>query len=110
MPLTLITGPANAGKAGRGLDAYPTAVDREALRVVPRCADVVHYRRELAGRGAVFSGGVLRFAGLWREIARRTGVSGMPAGRLLRQRALQAAISRSELRATAESAASRGFA
>ena len=35
MPLTLITGPANAGKAGRVLDAYRASLHREPLLVVP---------------------------------------------------------------------------
>src|SRR5437764_1806440 len=110
MPLTLITGPANAGKAGRVLDAFRAALDRDPLLVVPRFEDVVHYQRELAGRGAVFGGGVLRFAWLWREIARRTGTGAAPAGPLLRRRLVEAALARSELRVLAGSARSPGFA
>ncbi len=109
MPLTLITGPANAGKAGRVLGAYRAALDREPLLVVPRFDDVAHYQRELASRGAVFGGGVLRFTWLWREIARRTGASVAPAGPLLRRRLLEAAVGRAELRAMAGSAAAPGF-
>jgi ATP-dependent helicase/DNAse subunit B len=110
MPLTLITGPANAGKAGRVLDAYLAALDREPLLVVPRFEDVARYQRELAGRGAVFGGGVLRFAWLWREIALRAGTSAALAGPLLRRRLLEAAIARAELRAMAGSAAAPGYA
>lgn len=110
MPLTLITGPANAGKAGRVLDAYLAALDREPLLVVPRFEDVGRYQRELAGRGVVFGGGVLRFTWLWREIALRTGTGGALAGPLLRRRLLEAAIARTELRAMAGSATAPGFA
>ena len=48
MPLTLITGPANAEKAGFVLGAYRAALDEEPILVVPTFADVDHYRRELA--------------------------------------------------------------
>src|SRR5690242_4588264 len=48
MPLTLVTGPANAEKAGHVLAAYRALLDREPLLVVPTAADVERYRRELA--------------------------------------------------------------
>ena len=77
MPLTLVTGPANAAKARVVLDAYRAALDREPLLVVPTFADVEHYRRELAAGGAVFGRSVMRFGWLRREIgapgARRAG-------------------------------------
>src|SRR5437660_3317425 len=110
MPLTLITGPANAGKAGRVLDAYRAALDREPLLVVPRSEDVAYYQRELASRGAVFAGGVLLFAWLSREITRRAGTGGALAGPLLRRRLVEAALARCELSVLAGSAASPGFA
>src|SRR5687767_3028797 len=47
MPLTLVTGPANAEKAGAVLGAYRAALEREPLLVVPTAADADHYRREL---------------------------------------------------------------
>src|ERR687889_1176341 len=74
MPLTLVTGPANAEKAGHILAAYRAALDREPLLVVPTGADVERYRRELASDGAVFGVQVIRFGWLEREIARRSGV------------------------------------
>ncbi len=54
--LNLITGPANAEKAGAVLDGFRAEVARgsEPLLVVPTLADVDHYRRELAAGGAVF--------------------------------------------------------
>jgi hypothetical protein len=92
------------------LDACLAALDREPLLVVPRFEDVARYQRELAGRGAVFGGGVLRFAWLWREIAQRAGTRGALAGPLLRRRLLEAAIAGAELHAMAGSAAAPGFA
>ena len=64
MPLTLVTGPANAEKAGHVLAAYRAALDRAPLLVVPTAADVERYRRELASAGAVFGVEVLRFGWL----------------------------------------------
>jgi len=52
VPLTLVTGPANAEKAGFVLGAYRDALEDESILVVPTFADVDHYRRELAGAGA----------------------------------------------------------
>jgi len=80
MPLTLITGPANAGKAGRVLDAYRAALDREPLLVVPRFDDVTHYQRELAAAGVAFGGTVVRFVRLVAEVARRAGSTGSVLG------------------------------
>src|SRR5215470_2160288 len=86
MPLTLVTGPANAEKAGHVLAAYRAALVREPLLVVPTAPDVERYRRELAGAGAVFGVQVLRFAWLERDIARRAGVPGRPLGALALER------------------------
>ena len=62
MPLTLITGPANAAKAGAVLERLRAALPRDPLLVVPTAADVEHYQRELAGSGIVFGAEVLTFA------------------------------------------------
>jgi ATP-dependent helicase/DNAse subunit B len=109
MPLTLLTGPANAEKAGHVLAAYRDALDREPILVVPTAADVEHYRRELAVSGAVFGVKVLRFEWLEREIARRAGVPGRPLGDLARQRIAAAAVAATPLRRLAASAATPGF-
>ena len=45
MPLTLITGPANAAKAGAVLERFRAALAREPVLVVPTPADVQHYQR-----------------------------------------------------------------
>jgi cystathionine gamma-synthase len=109
MPLTLVTGPANAEKAGHVLAAYRAALAREPLLVVPTAADVEHYRRELAESGAVFGVRVLRFAWLEREIARRAGVTGRPLGTLARERVARAAVAGAGLERLAASAATPGF-
>src|SRR5437763_381300 len=43
MSLTLITGPANAGKAGRVLDAYRASLHRAPLLVVPTPSAAAHH-------------------------------------------------------------------
>src|SRR2546423_2108665 len=110
MPLTLITGPANAGKAGRVLDAYRAARHREPLLVVPTLSAVAHYQRELAADGVAFGGTVVRCAWLVREIARRTGGVASLLGPMQRDRMVAAAVAGTRLDALAASARSPGFA
>ena len=109
MPLTLVTGPANAEKAGHVLAAYRAVLDREPLLVVPTAADVERYRRELAAAGAVFGVQVLRFGWLEREVARRAAVPGRPVGPLARERVAAVAIAATALDRLAPSAATPGF-
>src|SRR5664280_1876772 len=51
MSISLITGPANTGKAELVLDAVRrhSAHEQDPLLIVPTRADVEHYLRELAG-------------------------------------------------------------
>ena len=73
MPLTLITGPANAAKAGAVLERLRAALAREPVLVVPTSADATHYARELARAGLVFGAEVTTFPWLMRELARAAG-------------------------------------
>src|SRR5215216_4011949 len=110
MSLTLITGPANAAKAGAVLERLCGAIPRDPLLVVPTAADVEHYQRELAGSGIVFGAEVLTFSRLVREIAGRAGLEARPLGRVARDRVVRAAIADVPLRVLAGSAATSGFA
>ena len=110
MSLTLITGPANAAKAGAVLDRLRTALPRDPLLVVPTSADVDHYQRELAAAGVVFGAEVLTFSRLIAEIARRTGLTARPLGRVARDQVVRAALRDVPLRVLATSAATPGFA
>ena len=110
MPLTLITGPANAAKAGAVLERLRAALAREPVLVVPTSSDATHYAREIAGAGMVFGADVTTFPRLMRDIARTAGVRGRPLGSLARTRVLGAAIADVPLRELAASAASPGFA
>jgi ATP-dependent helicase/DNAse subunit B len=102
MPITLITGPANAGKAELVMDAVRRhlAHGAEPLLVVPTRADADHYLRELAGDGAAMGVRVERFAGLIGEAVARAGVSkpvlgGAQRERVLEMMALRAGVARS---------------
>ncbi len=109
MPLTLITGPANAAKAGAVVERLRASLAREPVLVVPTSADERHYARELAGAGLVFGTDVTTFPRLIRDVARKAGVRGRPLGRLSRGRVVRAAIRDVPLRELAASAASPGF-
>jgi len=116
MPITLITGPANAGKAGVVMDALTAhrARGERPLLVVPTHADVERYRLELAehdlalqgalaraSAGAVVGAGVgsggprarvVRFQGLLAEALGRAGSTERPLGRLACEWALAAVL------------------
>jgi ATP-dependent helicase/DNAse subunit B len=111
VPLTLVTGPANAEKARVVLDGYRAALRRgEApILVVPTLADVEHYRGELAGGGVVFGAHVMRPEWLVQEIATRAGMHGRPLPELARERVAAAAVESTPLAALAPSAATGGF-
>lgn len=118
MPLTLVTGPANAAKAGWVLGAFREALERasggrlaapEPLLVVPTGADVEPYQRELAAGGAVFGGDVVTFDGLIREAAARTGCAPRVLGPVARERVVAAAVRDARLELLAPSAATDGF-
>jgi ATP-dependent helicase/DNAse subunit B len=92
MPITLITGPANAGKAELVMDALRSHLARgeEPILVVPTRADADHYLRELAGDRAAIGVRVERFAGLIGEAVLRSGIAEPVIGGLARERLLLA--------------------
>src|SRR5271163_1032017 len=96
MPITLITGPANAGKAQVLMDAVRRhlAHGEEPLLIVPTREDVEHYLRELAGEGVAIGVRVERFAGLIGEAARRAGVGEPVLAGAARARVLEAVAAR----------------
>src|SRR3954468_853101 len=110
MSLTLVTGPANAAKAGYVLERLREVLHREPLLVVPTAADVAHYQRELAAGEVVFGAEVLTFSRLWRELGRVAGVSARPLGAVARERVVRAAIRDAHLRVLGPSAGAPGFA
>ena len=109
MPLKLVTGPANAAKAGEVLGSLRARVDDEPLLVVPAFEDVEHNQRELATWGAVFGVHVVRFKRLFAQIAWRAGVRGRAASRLQRELIVTDAVREARLELLAESARRPGF-
>jgi ATP-dependent helicase/DNAse subunit B len=109
MPLTLVTGPANAAKAGEVLGGLRARLGDEPILVVPTFQDVEHAQRELAERGAVFGARVLRFDWLFREIADRGGYHERVASPVQRELIVEEAVGRARLTVLAESAAQPGF-
>jgi len=113
VPLTIVTGPANAAKAGAVLERLAAAnrAGRDPILVVPTAGDVAVYRRELAGRADTVMGPrVLRFDGLLTLMARRAGVRERPITAGQRELLVAQVAARLELTALAESAATPGFA
>jgi superfamily I DNA/RNA helicase/RecB family exonuclease len=110
MPLTLITGPANAAKAGAVLERFRAALPREAVLVVPTPADAEHYQRELAAQGIVLGAEVATFSRLVRALAETTGVRPRVLGPVARERVVRAVVAGARLEVLARSAAAPGFA
>ena len=109
MPLTLVTGPANAAKAGEVLGGLRARLPEDPILLVPTFGDVEHAQRELAERGAVFGAHVLRFRWLFQEIARRSGYGERVASDVQRELIVEEAVQAANLDVLAESAAQPGF-
>jgi ATP-dependent helicase/DNAse subunit B len=109
VPLTLVTGPANAAKAGEVLSRLRAALPEEPLLVVPTSADADRFARELAEEGIVLGAAVATFAQLVREMAAATGVTGRVLGAVAREQVVRATVASVRLRTLEVSAASPGF-
>jgi ATP-dependent helicase/nuclease subunit B len=109
--LTLITGPANAGKLRRLLDAYVEALAAEPVLIVPTRPDVELVERELVARcGALLGGSVGTFDDLFRRIGPGEGAPGLPAATEAHASLLLArAVAGTSLNGLSASARSRGF-
>jgi len=92
MPIDLITGPANAGKAQLVMDAMRRHIahGQEPMLVVPTRADAEHYLAELTGEGVAMGARVERFAGLIALAVARAGLGTPPLGAVARRRVLAA--------------------
>ena len=92
MPISLITGPANCGKAELVLDAVRrhSAHDQDPLLIVPTRADVEHYLRELSGDGVAMGVRVEVFDGLIAEVVQRAGIEQVALVGIARDRLLLA--------------------
>jgi RecB family exonuclease len=113
MPLKLIHGPPNSGRADRIQALFRGALDRDPVLVLPTLDDVFRFERGLCERGGALGGSVMTFVDLFREVAR---CAGAPASGELssaqRLGAVSAGIAarRGELGPLSRSAARPGFA
>jgi ATP-dependent helicase/nuclease subunit B len=113
MPLKLIQGPPNSGRADRIQDLFREALDRDPVLVLPTLDDVFRFERGLLKSGAALGGSVMTFGELFREVARCTGA---PSGEELTPAQRLAAVStgigaaREGLGPLRRSAARPGFA
>ena len=108
MPLTLVTGPANAGKVALLLERYLAAIEREPVLIVPNRADVEVVERELLVRSPALLGGTIgTFDDLFERLAAEPGprATEVQAALLLRR-----AIGRTPLEGFRSSSRSTGFA
>jgi len=112
VPLKLILGPPNSGRAGRIRLALTAVLDRDPILVVPTVDDVDSFERELCAAGAVLGAEVTTFDGLFRTVATAGGSPPRP-GLTPAQRlgAVAAAIAeqRPRLRSLRRSAGQPGF-
>ena len=70
MGLTLVAGPANAGKVALLLDRYLARLDDEPTLIVPNRSDVDRVERDLLARcGCLFAGAIGTFDDLFVRIA-----------------------------------------
>ena len=108
MPLTLVTGPANAGKVSLLLDRYVTAIEREPVLIVPNRADVAAVERELLDRAPALLGGTI---GTFDDVfARLAGDPGRVATDAQQALVVRRALGRASLTGLAPSSRSPGFA
>ena len=74
MGLTLLAGPAHAGKVALLLDRYLATLDREPVLIVPNRSDVERVEHDLLRRaGALLGGSVGTFDDLFAGLARDPG-------------------------------------
>jgi ATP-dependent helicase/nuclease subunit B len=74
VPLTLLAGPANAGKVSLLLDRYTADIARNPVLVVPNRAEVGRVEQELVARGRTVLGGTVgTFDDVFESIARGNG-------------------------------------
>jgi RecB family exonuclease len=74
MPLKLIHGPPNSGRAGLIRGGFVAALDRDPVLVVPTVDDVFAFERELCAAGAALGGAAMTFGALFRTVATAAGV------------------------------------
>jgi ATP-dependent helicase/DNAse subunit B len=110
MALTLLVGPANAGKVERLLDRYLAALDADPVLIVPNRPDVEWAERELlARRPGLIGGWICTFPDLFERIAESDPHGRQVASETQQALVLRAAVARTPLNGLGASARSAGF-
>ena len=111
MALTLLAGPANAGKVALLLERYLAALAREPVLIVPNRSDVDRVERELLSQcGALMGGQIGTFDDLFQRLAREDGGSRPVATDAQRALVIRRVVSRARLNGWTRSARFTGFA
>src|SRR6266511_1413626 len=109
--LTLLVGPANAGKVSLLLERYLVALDRDPILIVPYRSDVERVERELlARRGALLGGQIGTFDDLFERLAREGGSRPPVVSPAQRSLLVRNAVSTASLNGFRPSARFTGFA
>jgi ATP-dependent helicase/DNAse subunit B len=112
VPLNLIHGPPNSGRAGRIRRALTGALDREPVLVVPNVDDVERFQDELCAGGGMLGAEVTTFDSLFRAVATAGAAPPRPiltAAQRLGAVAAAVAEQRGGLRPLRGSASQQGF-
>src|SRR5881628_1593899 len=111
MALTLLAGPANAGKVALLLERYLAELAREPFLIVPNRSDVDRVERELlASSGALLGGQIGTFDDLFRRLAREGGEHRPVTTDAQRALIVRRALARARLNGWTRSARFAGFA
>jgi ATP-dependent helicase/DNAse subunit B len=73
VPLNLIQGPPNSGRAGAIRRRFAALAQEDPILVVPTLDDVFAFEREISQGGAALGGSVMTFGALFRTIATAAG-------------------------------------
>jgi ATP-dependent helicase/nuclease subunit B len=107
--LSLVVGPANAGKVALLLERYAAAIDRDPYLIVPNRSDVERAERDLVARvGGLVGGSIGTFDDLFGRLARRAGARPV-ATEVQQNLLLRRATSQAALNGLSRSARSQGF-
>ena len=113
MPLKLIQGPPNSGRAGHVRRGLLDALERDPVLVVPTDDHVYAFQRELSANGAILGASVVDFDGLFGAAVAAGGMASRPSLSAAQRRgAVSAAIEtlRGRLGPLGRSARRPGFA
>ena len=111
MTLSLLAGPANAGKVALLLERYLARLDDEPTLIVPNASDVDRVERDLLARsGCLFSGTIGTFDDLFGRLVRNDPTQRPVATDVQRGLVVRRALAATSLNGLSRSARTGGFA